>query len=115
MMFDEWGISDEQLKYFEEDWTEVRNKPSLLAHYDYFAIYDIGKSLPILDKYYDVIQLHCEWFWYWPDNAMWDMRKGVRVPPLPTKKPFERPKFDSEAMEKKLKEQGITAVWHTMG
>lgn len=99
------------LRKFEKEFEELRWTISLEGTGFGWAVYDISKTFPVIDKYWDCIQKYCDCFYYWADNSPWQVIRAKRLNPLPYKPPFQRADFDSEAMEKKLKEAGITPVW----
>ncbi len=105
MMWDGWGPTENDLAAFELNWKEVRYEATREGLGEDWAIYDIGKTLPFLDKYYDVIIKHCDWYYYWSDTSPWEVIRAVRQPPYPPKETVAtKPKFTIEDLNKRLSE-----------
>lgn len=98
------GLSSYDTVAFEAAWKAIRYEAVKEGEGDGWAIYDIDKSWPPYEPYYDCISNYCDWFYYWSDTAPWDIIRGKRATPYPVNKQDQAPKFTIEDLDKKLKE-----------
>ena len=112
-MIDEfdWGYhetsKEEQLTKFEEELGSVRFKPEREGTGYGWVIYDLDKTWPDYDPYYDVIAKYCDVAYYWTDSSRTSLKKMERIHPLPPKtwdEQLGKAKFTIEDLDKKLSE-----------
>ena len=101
---------EETLAQFEEEMRKVRYIDGLEGTGYGWAIYDLDKTWPNYDPYYDVISKYCDVAYFWTDTGRLDIQKMERCTPLPPKKDYreeKKAKFTIEDLNKKLSETSI--------